>query len=77
MLDPDDLEEMVREWGASLEKVTARDAMHPDWGAASRVHDWRNHVTPAVRSRWLRLSAEARIVAYMAAKDAADAEEWE
>lgn len=49
---------------------------NPQWRDARKVHDWRNHIPETMQSIWDRLSMEARIVAYIFAKQAADREEW-
>lgn len=48
-----------------------------DFANTSKVHDWRNHVSYVVADLWNELSMESRMVAFIAAKDAADAEEWD
>lgn len=49
----------------------------PQFDAAGRVHDWRNHVPEIIRANWRSLCDQARVVAYVIAVQAADAEEWD
>lgn len=49
----------------------------PDFPAAGKVHDWRNHVDAAVIEVWDELPTPARLVAFIAAAKAAESEEWE
>ena len=49
----------------------------PKWHDARLVHDWRNHVLEAVVEAWPGLSLDARVVAYLFARTAASAEEWD
>ena len=56
----------------------ARDEVEsPDWDAASKVHDWRNHVPRELKDVWHILGYEAKLVVYAMAEDAAGREEWE
>lgn len=49
----------------------------PEWEKAWRTHDWRNHVPAVCRDLWGDMSLESRLVAFMAASEAASNEEWE
>ena len=45
-------------------------------GPAGRVHDWRNHVC-GLSDIWATLSREARIAAFIIAREAASNEIWD
>lgn len=49
----------------------------PDWKAGGRVHNWRNHVGPAMRALWPELDVFAREAMASDAQARADAEEWD
>lgn len=54
-----------------------RDAACVEFAKAGKVHDWRNHVPDELVECWLELTDEARGVAVVFARAAADREEWE
>lgn len=49
----------------------------PDWGAACRVHDWKNHVSERVRALWASFSEEQKKALAAQADEQAQREEWE
>ena len=49
----------------------------PRWPDAGRVHDWRNHVSGALRGLWSELSVESRLVEFLSASAAAAGEDWD
>lgn len=57
--------------------VVPEDYANPDWDAARKVHDWRNHVGMHVKPIWDTFTdyQKRAIAAY--AQDHADAEEWD
>lgn len=50
---------------------------NPEFENAGRVHDWRNHVPEEVKEQWDQLSLDAKQVAYLAAYNEAENEEWD
>lgn len=58
-------------------EVSQEAADNPRWEEAGRVHDWRNHVGPHIKTLWGTLTPEQRrAIASDAAEDAM-AEEWD
>ena len=57
--------------------VFSDDPEDPKWEGASRVHDWRNHVSEAVRAIWHTFTPEQRRVLKDDADDRALDERWE
>jgi hypothetical protein len=57
--------------------ILLADLETPEFDNAGRVHDWRNHVPEEVKEQWDQLSVEARKVAYLAAYNEAEREEWD
>ncbi len=55
--------------------ITA-DPEDPQWAAAGRVHDWRNHVSEELRTIWGTFTPEQRRVLAMDAEDRAGNENW-
>lgn len=54
-----------------------RDWLNPDWGNATKVHDWRNHVPLEIRSIWETFTMDQRQSLFKWAYDLASREEWE
>jgi hypothetical protein len=66
----------VEQTGMSRDKILAAIAQ-PEWTAARRVHDWRNHISDELRGLWAELSPESRLLAFSSASLDADAEDWD
>ena len=59
------------------DEVARRGIDAPNWDAAGRVHDWRNHVPDAVRAIWSTFSQAQRVALYCWAQDLAADEDWD
>lgn len=57
--------------------VPVAEVDDPDWGERDRVHNWRNHVPEDIRLAWATLGPEGRVIAFLCAYAAAEAEEWD
>ena len=53
-----------------------RDWLEPKW-SRDLVHNWHNYIPDALKSRWLTLSEETRMVAACMAEQQANREEWD
>ena len=53
------------------------DLREPDWNAAGRIHDWRNHISDNVRAMWHTFTPVQRNALFEQASDNASNEEWE
>ncbi|WP_170066073.1 hypothetical protein [Novosphingobium guangzhouense] len=53
------------------------DYVHPQWGEARQVHDWRNHIPEEIRDIWGTFSVGQRAALHAWAEDLADMEEWD
>lgn len=67
---------------SSAEGLSEGESLHdilyqPDFDSAKTTCDWRNYVDDDVLVVWEYLGLEARLVAYLQAKNLANAEEWE
>jgi hypothetical protein len=51
--------------------------LRPAWKKVRRTNDWRNYIPDAMRERWLRLSDDARVAAYILAEQIAEIEDWD
>lgn len=56
---------------------TAADIREPNWKAACRVHDWRNHVPEEVRQAWVGLPYYVRFMLARWADELAGNEVWD
>lgn len=54
-----------------------QEILFTSWSDLCRVHDWRNYIPEEMRDRWLLLSPDARVVAYVLAAEWASREEWD
>jgi hypothetical protein len=54
-----------------LEKILV-----PEWGKATKVHDWRNHVPDHIKNNWSVISLESKMIAYFMAEYASEQEHW-
>ena len=57
--------------------IAPSDWDKPDWGAATKVHDWKNYAGPWLRLVWLSMSAEQKKAVAASLDDIAAREEWE
>ena len=49
----------------------------PNWGAAGRVHDWRNYVSDELRAMWRTFTPAQQTAIGKNAEEAASREEWD
>lgn len=54
-----------------------QDVLEPDFEHASKVHDWRNHVSGAMRKWWDQMPLFAKLALYVTAEDEASCEIWD
>lgn len=50
---------------------------NPQFDKVGRVHNWRNYVPDAVKSRWPDLSEDAKLITYIIAEVQANREDWD
>ncbi len=53
------------------------DILRLSWPNVGKVHDWRNYIPDAMRERWLTLSPDACVAAYILAERIASYEDWD
>ena len=53
------------------------EILRSSWDGLGKCHDWRNYIPDAMRDRWLALSPDARVAAYIMAERIASYEEWD
>lgn len=58
-------------------KVGGISAINPRWEEVTRVHDWRNYVTPVLRGMWSEFSFHQQHAIASAFNVIAESEEWE
>jgi hypothetical protein len=51
--------------------------LRPVRGESNQMYDWRNHVPNYLRAIWIVLSIEAKLAAYLVAKQESDSEDWD
>jgi len=53
------------------------DIENPKFDEATRVHDWRNHISDDFKKIWKELPLVARFALVIMAEEEADREEWD
>jgi hypothetical protein len=57
--------------------MTPDDFQYPDWDAAEKCHDWKNHVGEHVRAIWDGFTNDQKAAIATDAEELATAEEWD
>ncbi len=52
-------------------------ALNPQWDKATKVHDWRNHVSENVKALWETFTEEQKYALVEQADDQASNEHWD
>lgn len=50
---------------------------NPDFDKCRKYYDWKNYIPDMLKKHWESLSYQARICAYLVAKNQADKENWQ
>lgn len=56
---------------------TPADWQSPSWGAAGRVHEWKNYISDEVRAMWHTFTDEQKQAFARQADEIAGREDWE